>query len=99
MTPEQVRGSHDSVIVRLYDDDDGGDGGVNGYKFFTKKCFSNLSYCISVCCRKNDKQEQDCVLRGTRLHFITYLFLLCVPLFYFIFAYFLIKVYFLHIAY
>jgi len=35
MTPEQVRESRDSVTVRLYDDDDDGDVGVNGYKFFT----------------------------------------------------------------
>jgi hypothetical protein len=49
MTPEQVRGSHDSVTVRLYEDDDGdGDGGVNGYKLFTKKCSSNLSLIASV---------------------------------------------------
>ena len=50
MTPEQVRGSRGSVTVRLYDDDDDGDGDgdVNGYKFFTKKCSSNLSLISSV---------------------------------------------------
>jgi hypothetical protein len=50
MTPEQVRESRDSVAVRLYDyyyyDD--GDGGVNDYKFVTKKFSSNLSLIASV---------------------------------------------------
>jgi hypothetical protein len=84
MTPEQVRWSRDSVTVRLYDD-----GGVNGYKFFTKKCSSNLSLISSVFTAERMTNKS----RGTRSHFITYLFLLYVPLFYLIFVYFRINVY------
>jgi hypothetical protein len=48
VTPEQVIGSRDSAIVRLFDDDDdddddGDDGGDNVYTTFTNKCSSNVS--------------------------------------------------------
>jgi hypothetical protein len=60
MTPEQVRGSHDSVT-------DGG-GGVNGYKFFTKKCSSNLSLVGSVFTAERMTNKSRTVYSGERAH-------------------------------
>ena len=104
MTPEQVRGSRDSVTVRLYDDDDdddggnGGGSGVSGYKFFTKECSSNLSLIASVFTAERMINKSRTVYSGERtLHnLIVSALRSSFLLHFYLFSY---KILLLHIAY